>query len=687
MPRRLPPDLSRRFEIHERVISEGAYALVCKVRNLDYVSAATQHAVGSRATLSVSSGAPMSARGDIRPNSRRNDQPGTNEKYYALKIVDQRPYRERGMLEQLSREVELHQRATAGRDSNKGGHSIVRLLELFDKDDRFLYMLLDWCPNGSLLNIFHAPLDWHSLAASEAQGIYASSQCYGGLPEDLSAEIWGDLVHAMTYLAERRIVHRDLTPANLLFNRRWFLKIADFGWCCEPQDATDGPFAERKKCGTVHYMAPEVVGSRPQIRCGVDVWAAGVLLHQMIAGVHPYQALIEESMSQMNGDFSQLSEALDRMDFEKKIGGALASLADPGSTKVLSETILLALQIDPSKRADAEELGRASVWLHRNYTIPRDEQKPPRPRVLVHKYGNAIQSASMAATAHLDASSSTSEELLTGGGGGGGAGSGASMSTEQDGCGVSTVVEEQDPSLQHQMGFAGMRLRTQTLAQGGRFQLGGASGTSGGNGDRGAGNFNRSDFLRRASILGTPDLRSREIQFGRAPFASSALMFNPVNDPGGASFAPGGAISSSTTASSAFGCLAGAGINNIEGGSSSSSGASSSSGVLNKKPATFPRTAITPGILPTFTAAPLPKYTAAGAATGSFNGGASNNAPGANVQAARRLSAFGISAESFCFQGLQLQLPDRSQSTMHLRQMPTLSPRGHKPAFAFQARD
>jgi serine/threonine-protein kinase len=96
-----------------------------------------------------------------------------------------------------------------------------------------------------------------------------------------------DALHAVHALD---IVHRDLKPDNLILiernGRKDFVKLIDFGVAQMAHGAHDGD-ARGRPFGTPAYMAPEqAAGQRVDGRA--DVYALGVLLFEMITGIHPF---------------------------------------------------------------------------------------------------------------------------------------------------------------------------------------------------------------------------------------------------------------------------------------------------------------------------------------------------------------------------------------------------------------
>lgn len=97
----------------------------------------------------------------------------------------------------------------------------------------------------------------------------------------------GAMLNALTYLHQRGILHRDLKPANVLVTPTGTVKVLDFGLSLSvdyiSSDRTDAAV------GTVAYMSPEVLQEeRPTVQS--DLYAVGVMLYEIFAGVHPFMA-------------------------------------------------------------------------------------------------------------------------------------------------------------------------------------------------------------------------------------------------------------------------------------------------------------------------------------------------------------------------------------------------------------
>jgi polo-like kinase 1 len=94
------------------------------------------------------------------------------------------------------------------------------------------------------------------------------------------------LIKALKYLHNHRVIHRDLKLGNLFLTDKMELKVGDFGL------ATKLDFeGERKRtvCGTPNYIAPEILDGKTGHSYEVDIWSLGVIIYTLIIGKPPFE--------------------------------------------------------------------------------------------------------------------------------------------------------------------------------------------------------------------------------------------------------------------------------------------------------------------------------------------------------------------------------------------------------------
>src|SRR5208283_444249 len=120
------------------------------------------------------------------------------------------------------------------------------------------------------------------------------------MPFELGVHIVREALRGLDYAHRRMdddgmplgIVHRDVSPSNLLVSFEGEVKVCDFG-IARANDAIDGregPELEEALKGKAGYMSPEHARGGP-IDARADVFAAGVVLWELAAGRRLYKAV------------------------------------------------------------------------------------------------------------------------------------------------------------------------------------------------------------------------------------------------------------------------------------------------------------------------------------------------------------------------------------------------------------
>jgi hypothetical protein len=171
--------------------------------------------------------------------------------WYALKIMKKSEILRLSQLDHILSEVKIL--------STTSHPFIVNLLGM-QFDERRLYLLFEYVPGGELF----------SYLRREGKFSESSSQFYAA-----------EILLAFEHLHKSKIVYRDLKPENLLLTNKGHIKITDFGFAKVVQDRT------YTLCGTPEYLAPEIIQSKGH-DIGVDWWALGILIFEMLAGFPPF---------------------------------------------------------------------------------------------------------------------------------------------------------------------------------------------------------------------------------------------------------------------------------------------------------------------------------------------------------------------------------------------------------------
>lgn len=154
--------------------------------------------------------------------------------------------------------------------------NVVSTLELGEQDGT-LYLVMDWV-DGEPLN-----------------QVMAKASEQGGLPLAIAVNLIGQACKGLFAAHELRddsgellgLVHRDVSPQNLLVSFSGTAKLVDFG-IAKATARSSGLTEAGEVKGKFAFMAPEQVRGQP-VDCRTDLFALGILLYAITTGKHPFR--------------------------------------------------------------------------------------------------------------------------------------------------------------------------------------------------------------------------------------------------------------------------------------------------------------------------------------------------------------------------------------------------------------
>lgn len=115
---------------------------------------------------------------------------------------------------------------------------------------------------------------------SLADFILSQSEKKQKVKEETIWNILSQLVAALRYLhLDKRIIHRDLAPSNILVDADQKVKLADFGLAKKWN--TGASSVQKSFVGTILYSSPEIVQSQPYNE-KIDIWSLGCIIYELM---------------------------------------------------------------------------------------------------------------------------------------------------------------------------------------------------------------------------------------------------------------------------------------------------------------------------------------------------------------------------------------------------------------------
>ncbi|MFY0672937.1 MAG: protein kinase [Bacteroidia bacterium] len=248
----------------------------------------------------------------------------------------------------------------------------------FDINNDMPYLILPYCPHGSLLGQLHDK---------------------GNFTEEELAKVIFEVCTGLSYLHDNGIIHQDIKPANILINRRQEYVISDFGISNNVRRTLRKSMGVASTSMSPEYAPPERFSSNPKTVPAGDVFSFGVLLYEMATGDVPWMGMGGMSLSR---------------------GAEIPSMPE-GFSNNFKKWCTACLAVNPDDRPDAGDLAKAAhTFMTENYWPPykgKASAAKPKPKASARKTVAKVDLDEMAQQIdeNLKAESATANKKAKGG--------------------------------------------------------------------------------------------------------------------------------------------------------------------------------------------------------------------------------------------------------------------------------
>jgi serine/threonine-protein kinase len=161
----------------------------------------------------------------------------------------------------------------------------------------------------------------------------------GSVPQPITLNLAAQLCDALDHAHNQRdehgkplgIIHRDVTPANIIISEAGLVKLIDFGLAKAKGTTTEDTAVGVIK-GKYGYVAPEYLRGKLDHRC--DLWAVGIIMYELLTSRRLFDG----------------PDAFETMMRVRELPIPRPSLANPKVTPQLDEIVMTALERDPARR-------------------------------------------------------------------------------------------------------------------------------------------------------------------------------------------------------------------------------------------------------------------------------------------------------------------------------------------------
>ena len=212
-----------------------------------------------------------------------------NDLYYAIKIINKN---QNFSHKNLLREIFLQK--------NLDHNNIVHYYGSFEDKDNY-YLVLEYVPNGSLQDKINKHMECFKYPFKVEL-----------IKEDIIINIFKQLLNGLIYLHNKNIIHRDIKPDNILFDKDNNIKLTDFGLCALIKSDLNNSSINKafiyncSEVGHKDYTCPEIVKhEKYDKKC--DIFSLGMTIFYLMSFDLPYISFLNNNKTQIKRDPKEIT--------------------------------------------------------------------------------------------------------------------------------------------------------------------------------------------------------------------------------------------------------------------------------------------------------------------------------------------------------------------------------------------
>ena len=167
----------------------------------------------------------------------------------AIKVIDRSIFTDSASLVNIEKELRIYERID---------HPHIAKFYETIFTQQFIFIVMEFLANGTLKETLSVTTNF--------------------IPHVTVIRWAKEILEALVYLHERGIAHRDLKPENIGFDSLMQAKLIDFGFSTESKDSRCST-----PCGTLSFVAPEIVAGGPYNAKKADIWSFGMTIYDLLS--------------------------------------------------------------------------------------------------------------------------------------------------------------------------------------------------------------------------------------------------------------------------------------------------------------------------------------------------------------------------------------------------------------------